>query len=49
MEYQDNNLENLTLEQIEKLIAQTKLEITELQKQVIDKNNYLIELLRLYS
>lgn len=49
MEYQDNNLENLTLEQIEKLIAQTKLEITELQKQVIDKNNYLIELLRANS
>lgn len=49
MEYQDNNYSNLTLEQIEKLIEQTKAEIMQLQKDVIEKNNYLLELLAMTS
>ena len=40
----ENNLENLTIEELEQLIRETKKEILYLEKDIIIKSEYLNEL-----
>ena len=49
VENQENNIQELTLEQLEEFIKQTKEDIAKLKNDIMEKTNYLEKLLAMVN